>query len=182
MIVSEDIGVGGIEEEREESGECAGKFSCPAENGESEEECDEYDGKPRKKCDVIGIISHAKEELIAKTPLGEPPCFCRSFGVLRGVNTFVALTPQGAWHWKLRQGRNEKHGEPGEVFDERRVLGIDAHVEEADVAIGRRNMRFLIHGGGIIPGESKRNGAQCDQYAGDKPYSVFFQEFHRSNR
>ena len=31
--MSEDIGVGGVEEEREESGNCAGELACPSENG-----------------------------------------------------------------------------------------------------------------------------------------------------
>ena len=97
------------------------------------------------------------------------------------IDAFVASSPERARNGESRQWRYEEHGKSGEVFDERRVLGVDAHVEIAHIAVGGGDMRLFIHGGRVIPGETKRNGKQGNEYSRDKPACVLFEELHNQS-
>ncbi len=181
MIVRQDIRIGDEEEEREESGERAPELARPSENHIPQEERDQNNRETRHKGDQVRIVSHAEEESVPEFPLRESPVSDRSFGVLALIDVLIASLPEDA-----RDGEGElgecKEGESREILDERRMLGIDSHIEVFHVAVGRRDMRLLIHRGRIVPGELHRKRDKRNEECRDEPRSVFFEEFHNNSK
>ncbi len=179
VTVPDDIGVGGVEKKREKSGKCSRELSCPAENHISQKKRDEDDGKARDEGDGVGIIAFLKQKSIAETPLGESPVLGGSLGVIGRVYVFITSLPESARDGEIKSGEREYHRESREVFDERRMLGVNSHIKVLYIAVGSRNMRLLIHRGRIVPGKLNGECRKGDENYDHEPRAVFFEEFHR---
>lgn len=118
------------------------------------------------------------EEFVTECPLSETPGPSWSLGELGEVEP-VATFPEGIAFG--HGGVERKEGESGEVFQEWWMLGIDAHVLVADIAVASRDMGLLIHGRRFLIGNEDGSGEKSHHHEGEALRGEAFQVFHRAS-
>ncbi len=165
VVVSDDIGVKGVEGEGEKASQYPTKGTSPQEKPESEEDRENDDREAREEENRIGVVtghlwSGAVDEHITHEPL-----------------FVVAGLPSVGFERKVEAEREEK--QPGEIFDERWMFGIETHVAIADVAIGSWDMGSFIIGHGLLGRDHEGEDEVREENKEYKKDGVLFDELHR---
>lgn len=148
MRVRDDIRIESEEEHCEYAGDRTSGLFREAIEEESGEQSEENDRESREENEEIGIVAHLIEEARADIPLLVDP-----------------LRPERIIDGECRTEEEER--ESDEIFEERRMLVIDAHIAIADRAVGGGDMRPLVIGRRIGPGAAKRESEEDDEHERD---------------